>query len=174
MRLDGIKEINISLQPNSEKELSIKGKSQEIQLEIRGGENSPYGVKVFCSPDGKEETIIKYDPSSKELIIDFIRSSVNGPVKMKSNCMREPQLPEFGDEVSEQRAPFELQKGETLKLNIFIDKSIIEVFANGRQCVTQVVYPELPESKRVKLFSGDELVNVLNLQAWEMAETNPF
>ena len=72
LRLDGIEEKNISLQSNSEKELSIKGTSQEIQLEIRGGEKSPYGVKVFCSPDGKEETVIKYDPAAKEIKIDFI------------------------------------------------------------------------------------------------------
>ena len=74
----------------------------------------------------------------------------------------------------EQRAPFELKDGENLKLDIFIDKSIIEVFANGRQCVTQVVYPELAESNRVKLFSGDETVNVVRVQTWNMATTNLY
>jgi len=88
--------------------------------------------------------------------------------------MRDPELPGFTENVTEQRAPFELRDGETLQLNIFIDRSIIEVFANGRQCVTQVVYPELVESNRVKLFSGDEKVEVLAAEAWKMAETNPF
>ena len=74
----------------------------------------------------------------------------------------------------EQRALFELKDGENLKLDIFIDKSIIEVFANGRQCVTQVVYPELAESNRVKLFSGDETVNVVRVQTWNMATTNLY
>lgn len=40
--------------------------------------------------------------------------------------MREPMHPDFGDKASEQIAPFELAKGETLILNIFIDKSIID------------------------------------------------
>jgi beta-fructofuranosidase len=100
LRLNGIEEYNISLTPNSEKELSLTGASLEIQLEIKGVGNSRYGIKVFCSPDGKEETIIKNDPTTKEIVINFVRSSVNGPVKMRSNCMLDPQLPEFGDEVT--------------------------------------------------------------------------
>jgi len=174
LRFGGVQEENFTLPEHSEKELSLQGKSMEIQVEFRGGGNSAYGVKVFCSPDGKEETVIQYDPLAKELVIDFIKSSVHAPVLMRPNCMRDPELPGFTENVTEQRAPFELRDGETLQLNIFIDRSIIEVFANGRQCVTQVVYPELVESNRVKLFSGDEKVEVLAAQAWKMAETNPF
>jgi beta-fructofuranosidase len=170
LRLGGIKERNIKIAANSEKELSLRGKSLEIVVELKGGETSPYGVKVFCSPDGKEETVIQYDPVAKELIIDFINSSVNAPVLMKPNCMREPRLPGFTEDVSRQRAPFELLQGETLKLDIFIDRSIIEVFANGRQCVTQVVYPEKMDSELVKLFSGSDGMEVLNMKAWKMAE----
>jgi len=32
---------------------------------------------------------------------------------------------------------------ETLKPDIFLDRSIIEVFSNGRQALTQIVHPEL-------------------------------
>ncbi|MDH4092854.1 MAG: glycoside hydrolase family 32 protein [Cyclobacteriaceae bacterium] len=174
LRLPGVEEKNISLASNQEKELSISGNALEIQVEIRGGKKAPYGVKVFCSPSGKEETVIKYDPLAKALIINFVRSSVNGPVKMKPNAMREPQLPGFIEDVSQQIVPFELKDGETLKLDIFLDKSIIEVFANGRQCITQVVYPELPQSNGVILFSGNEAASFLNLKVWKMAETNAF
>jgi beta-fructofuranosidase len=80
----------------------------------------------------------------------------------------------FRAKVSEQRAPFELKKGETLQLNIFIDKAIIEVFANGRQCITQVVYPEMENSNEVKIFSGDEKIKVKSVEVWKMATTNPY
>ena len=76
--------------------------------------------------------------------------------------------------VSEQRAPLKLEKGETLQLDIFLDRSIIEVFANGRQAVTQVVYPELEVSTGVKVFSGKEAVAVKQIQSWTMAETGPY
>ena len=174
LRLEGVDEKNIYLSSNQEKTLDIKGKSLEIMIEFKSFEQSEYGVKVFCSPDGKEETIIKYDPSRKELVIDFIHSSKNGPVKMRANCMQKPQLEEFGDEVSEQRVPFELRKGENLQLDIFIDKAIIEVFANGRTCITQVVYPEMENSDTVKIFSGNEPIKILKVEAWKMATTNTF
>jgi len=176
LRLSGIEEKGISLRANSDKELSLKGKAMQIQLEMSGGSKSAYGVKVFSSPDGKEETVIKYDPVTKELVIDFAKSAISGKgqSKMRPNCMRPPELEGFLTDVSEQRAPFELLEGETLMLDIFIDRSIIEVFANGRQCVTQVVYPEMPESDRIKLFSGDEKVKVDRVQAWKLATTNMY
>jgi sucrose-6-phosphate hydrolase SacC (GH32 family) len=80
----------------------------------------------------------------------------------------------FRAKVSEQRVPFELKKGETLQLNIFIDKAIIEVFTNGRQCITQVVYPEMENSNEVKIFSGDEQIKVKSVEVWKMATTNPY
>ena len=43
-------------------------------------------------------------------------------------------------------APLELEDGEPLKLRMFIDKSVVEVFANGRQCVALRVYPERKDS----------------------------
>lgn len=171
---EGFKDMNFSIPAQGEKSLPIQGKALEIKVEMSGGATSSYGVKVFCSPDGLEETTIKYDPVAKEIVIDFIRSSVNGPVKMLPNCMFEPQLEGFTEDVSEQRAPFELGLEENLELDIFIDNSIIEVFANGRLCMTQVVYPELLESGGVKLFAGDELMNVNQVQVWKMAATNLY
>ena len=40
-----------------------------------------------------------------------------------------------------------------IELQIFIDKLVIEVFANERQCVTQRVYPTRPDSRGVEFFS---------------------
>ncbi|MFT7032303.1 MAG: beta-fructofuranosidase [Cyclobacteriaceae bacterium] len=173
LRLENFIEENISLQPNIEKILDIKGRSLEIQVEFDGTTSSEYGLKVFSSADGREETVIKYDPKAKELVIDFVKSSISGPVKMRPNCMQKPQLSGFIEDVSEQRAPFKLKNGETLKLDVFIDRSIIEVFANGVLCLTQVVYPELEESRNVTIYSKEKM-KVKKVQAWKMAETNAY
>jgi len=63
--------------------------------------------------------------------------------------------------------PFELKEGEDLTLRIFIDKSMIEVFANDRQAA--VAWHEYkPENLNVSLFSkGDDLV-VKRVTAWKM------
>ena len=48
-------------------------------------------------------------------------------------------------------APLLLEEGETLRLRIFIDRSIVEVFANGKQCVAARVYPGREDSAGVSL-----------------------
>lgn len=88
--------------PNTERLLKGKGKSVELQIELQGGKSSPYGVKVFCSPDGKEETTILYNPVKKQLTVNFIKSSVHGPVKMPANAIFGPQMDGFPEKVSEQ------------------------------------------------------------------------
>ena len=75
---------------------------------------------------------------------------------------------------TDQVAPFSLGKNEKLEIQIFIDKSIIEIFANGRQCVTQRVYPTRSDSRRIELFSsgGNSKVNILRV--WDMSPTNQW
>lgn len=114
---------------------------------------------------------LKDDPLAKELVVDFSRSSVKGPVTSRLFTGTVPGTPQT---VSQQRAPLELKDGEPLRLDIFVDRSVIEVFANGIQCVTQVVYPELATSTGVKVFSGNETVSIRNIQSWSMAATNAY
>lgn len=177
LRINEKQEPNIKLSGKTEKKLESKGKSLEIEIEVKGGQKTPYGLKVFCSPDGKEETLIKYDPVAEVLIIDFKKSSVNAPVEFVKYCIKH-YLPtddkDVDGTVSEQHAPFKLKKGESLKLNVFIDRSVIEVFANGRHCVTQVVYPELEASSGLVLFTEGDTVEAKNIKVWEMSQTTPF
>lgn len=172
IRTSEIVEENIVVAAGEEKLLRAKGTALEIKMELEGGKQSPYGVKVFCSPDGREETSITYDPVKKNITINFIKSSIHAPVSMPANAIFGQPMDGFPEKVSEQSAPFELKPGEKLQLQIFIDRSMIEVFANGRQCITQVVYPELAESNGIKIFSSGEKLVTKKVQVWEMAQTN--
>jgi beta-fructofuranosidase len=118
--------------------------------------------------------MIFYDPLKQELAVDFSRSSVKGPVSHASLVGGLSPIAGYPKTVSQQRAPLQLKDGERLELDIFVDRSVIEVFANGIQCVTQVVYPELESSTGVKVFSGEERVTVKNIRSWTMAQTNPY
>lgn len=179
IRLNEVRERDIVLQPRQEVTLQAKGKSIELKMEIAGGARLSFGVKVFASPDGQEETVIRYEPEQEQLVIDFVKSSISGPISIpvfnsEAYDPSKPLLEQFTKRVSEQRAPLVLQNGETLKLDIFLDRSVIEVFANGRQIVTQIVYPELQSSVAVKVFSEGEVVSIKNIQSWNMAETNAY
>ena len=64
--------------------------------------------------------------------------------------------------------PFYFEPLGLLELRVFIDKSIVEVFANGRQCVVMRVYPGLKESLGVSLRSLGQKSKLISLDAWHM------
>ena len=151
----------------------VAGNTMELELIIEPGSAEAFGLKVCCSPDGEEQTVIEYNPSAKQLKIDLERSSLDKSIKHYELCMnfmRDKPNPV----VTEQVAPFELRDGEKLHLRIFIDRSILEVFANGRQCITQRIYPIREDSLGVELFSKGGDIKVESLRAWQMAATNPW
>ena len=95
----------------------VAGLSIELLVDLASGRASTYGVKVCASPDRQEETSIFYAARENLLKVDTTRS---GPEDT-------PRPVEAG--------PFELKDGERPKLRIFVDRSVVEVFANSRQAV---------------------------------------
>jgi len=59
---------------------------------------------------------------------------------------------------------------EPLRLRVFIDKSVVEVFANGRQCVAARVYPERGDSLGVSLRAQGQDAELLAFDAWQMQD----
>ena len=115
-----------------------------------------YGLKACCSPGGEEETLVYYDASEKKLKVDTTKSSLSeGPKTLEAG-------------------PLELKAAEPLRLRVFVDKSVVEVFANGRQAVMRRIYPSRPDSTGVRLFSNGGALKVSALQAWDMAPSNPY
>ena len=134
----------------------VGGNSLELSIEMEGNENSCYGVKVCVSPDGQEETLVCYDAREKLLKVDTLKS---GPHDT-------PKAVEAG--------PFELKPGERLKLRVFVDRSVVEVFANGRQAVARRIYPARSDSVGVRLFSTGAQAHVHKFEAWEIAPSNAW
>ena len=61
-----------------------------------------------------------------------------------------------------------IEPDETLKLRVFIDKSVVEVFVNGKQCVAMRVYPDREDSVGVSLRSQGQDSELRSLDAWQM------
>ena len=76
--------------------------------------------------DADERTDIFYDASAGKLILDASQSGADG-----WKCREE--------------ALFRLAEGEKLILEILVDHSVIEVYANGRQAIARRVFPKNPE-----------------------------
>jgi beta-fructofuranosidase len=133
----------------------VSGDCCELLLEIDGEVPKRCGVKVRASPGGEEQTIICCDSETKELVFDATHSG------------------EFGRKVVE-RAPFELKRGEPLRLRVFVDKSVIEVFANERQAIGRRVYPARKDSTGVFLFALGGAAKFDRVKTWDLAPANPY
>jgi beta-fructofuranosidase len=134
----------------------IGGNSLELVVDMGSAQASQFGVKVCVSPDGQEETAIFYDAAGGKLKVDTRKSGLEDTPK------------------TVEAAPFQLKKGERLKLRIFVDKSVVEVFANSRQAVMRRIYPSRSDSVGVRLFSNGGDSEVRTLEAYNITPTNPY
>jgi beta-fructofuranosidase len=142
----------------------ITGNTLELQAVIEPGAAREISLNVLCAPDGSEYTAVRFlrrggmavnsDWSYQQdaLLLDTTRSSLLADV-----AARAPE-----------KAPLALAEGEPLILRVFIDKSVVEVFANGRQALALRVYPARGDSLGVSIRSHGSEARLRSLDAWEM------
>ena len=64
---------------------------------------------------------------------------------------------------------FPISPGRQIELRVFVDRSVIEVFANGtRARLTGRAYPIKPASLNVAVWAQGGAVECSQLEAWEM------
>jgi sucrose-6-phosphate hydrolase SacC (GH32 family) len=157
LRYNGKQKTGLTIADGAELALEgMGGNSLELELEMSAPAARQCGLKVCCSPGGEEQTPVFYDAVEKKLKVDTTKSSLTEGAK------------------SVEAGPFTLPAVEPLRLRVFVDKSVVEVFANGRQAVMRRIYPSRPDSIGVKLFSNGGPAEVRVVQAWEMAPSNPY
>ena len=166
--IDVVKEIeNLRYQPfelspfiikeNSEIDIEgLSGNNFELIIEFKKTDAKEFGVKICNSPDGDETTMVFYDTTEKKLKVDSTKSSSG-----RSSG-------------SVESAPLELGSTEGLKLRIFVDKSIVEVFANSRQAIARHIFPESENSTGVKVFSKNADTLITKFESWQIAPSNPY
>jgi beta-fructofuranosidase len=146
---------NVMLTPNSSNLLAgITGDCLEIIAEFEQNPATPaqaFGLKLRCSPDGEEQTLIVYDRKAKRLDLLRDRSSLG---------------PEADRDA--RGGPFDLQSGETLRLHIFLDRSVVEVFANGWVCLTARIYPTRTDSLGLAPYIEGGQVVLKSIDIWEV------
>ena len=134
---------------------SLGEELMEIELIMDPRRSEKVKVEVCVSEDGREKTLIEYDPVQKELSVDTRLSSLR-----------------YGRKAIE-RAPLELKNGELLELRIFIDRSIVEVFANDRQAIARRIYPTL-NGKGFRVSARRGKSEIKSLKRWKLMPSNPY
>ena len=65
------------------------------------------------------------------------------------------------------KAPLKLEKYEDLTLRIFIDKNLVEIFANNKQAVA-VEHQYIRKNPNLRIFTNDNDLTISKVQAWKM------
>jgi beta-fructofuranosidase len=169
----------------------ISGNAMEINAEIAPGNSQMIELNVLRSPGKQEYTrIIFYREKGFSRGLEYAAGSETAAMPadlLNLLTGNKPAIPRdrttlslisiesaFSSSLPDTRfrppetASFQLDQGENVKLRIFIDKSIIEVFANGKQCVAMRVYPGRNDSVGVSIRSHGEPAELKSLDAWQM------
>jgi beta-fructofuranosidase len=142
---------NLEISPTSSLLEDVQGDALEIRVEFQPGLHTDVGIILRASPDGQDETRIIYQPEHSQLVIE--RSNPNPEV-------------DTGNHVT----PLVLAPGEPLNLHIFLDHSVIEVFANRRICIATRIYPAERNSQRLSLSTRNGMVKVESLDVWKLRD----
>ncbi len=143
----------------------------EILAVMDPGDSETVGLRLRASPGGEEETRIVFDRKQGRLSLDRRRASLEP--RVHQHVYRAQPVP------MQHSGPLELKEEELLTLRVFIDRSILEVFANERLCMTSRIYPTRPDSTRIGLFATGGSATLRSMDAWPMkpiwptAETDP-
>src|SRR5919202_458620 len=144
----------IDVTPDSSPPLEeVHGAHREFVAELDVCVASVFGLRVRCAPDGAEETLIVFSPAERQLRIDRTHSSLS---------------PDADD--APRGGMVDLGESERLKLNVFLDGSVVEVFANGRSCLTERIYPTRSDSLGLGLLARGGRARLSALDIWEMGE----
>jgi len=122
----------------------IRGEALELIVRIPSDGSGRIGLVLRATTDLSEALYLWVDPKEKQLV------AAGG------------QLPEPSDR--RVQIAFEPAKGEEIELHIYLDHSVLEVFANGRACLTARHYTKRTDADRVGVFGSGKA----NLEAWEM------
>src|SRR5205823_13036139 len=124
----------------------LRGDTFEIVAEFDPGDAAEIIIAMLCAPDHSEQTRVSYDPIHQRLAIDSSESSLSTAT--------------HGGAYS---GPLALSSGETLRLHVFLDRSVVEVFGNERACITSRVYPSRADSLGVELFARGGTARLISM-----------
>jgi beta-fructofuranosidase len=140
---------------------TIKGNTMELEVEIDPQMARWVQLNVLRSPDAEEQTSINFYnfdqklsvwyPTRSVVCLDGLRSSI-----LPNVWIRPPE-----------RAVIE-RGNEPLKLRVFIDRSVVEVYVNGKQYLAIRVYPGRTDSLGVSLRAQGSDAILKKLDSWQM------
>lgn len=129
----------------------VQGDALEIVLRLNLGEAEGIDLLVRRSPDSQEQTCFRYDRATGHLECDRAQASLS---------------PDQDRTLHGAAHPLE---GDALRLHLFLDASVIELYADEATCLTTRVYPQREDSLGVALAARGGAARLLSADAWRLA-----
>ncbi|GGC76017.1 hypothetical protein GCM10007216_03210 [Thalassobacillus devorans] len=128
----------------------VKGDMLELVVEIDPKQADKAGIKVRQSENGEEETLLYFDKMEQTFNVDRNNASLDPDVRKGIQ----------GGELT--------IEDENVKLHIYLDRSMIEAYANEQKSITTRVYPTRYDALGLELWSegGEAFIN--SMEVWEM------
>ncbi|MBI4164269.1 MAG: glycoside hydrolase family 32 protein [Acidobacteria bacterium] len=140
----------------------IGGNAMELSLEIDPGKAHSVQISVLRSPGAEETTAFTFHNHKSNPTYSWYST----PEEVVLDGTRSTTLQDAWPRPAE-RANVN-RDGESLRLRIFIDRSVVEVFVNGQQYLAMRVYPGREDSLGVSLRAQTADATLKSLDAWQM------
>ena len=165
---------NLRLPANQEILLdSVHGNALEVTAEIEVNEAPMIEMNVLRSPDREEFTRIAfyrergYRDWERYAGWDAQRHRYARDSLITIDSSYSSQSPDVRSRAPE-TGPVFMEPDEPLRLHVFVDKSVVEVFVNGKQCVAIRVYPGRQDSLGLSFRSQGREAQLTSLDTWQM------
>ena len=139
-----------SLAAGDRTSLPLSGNAYELDFDVSVDGGGVFELGLFESPTRLERTVVRYD--GEHVVVDREHSSRTHDVD------REPRsMPVDGD---------------ALSLRVFVDGSVLELFADDNRCLTTRVYPTRSDADGVTVAAARDVqggtVELSDVDAWEL------
>ncbi len=143
----------------------VRGNAMEINAEIDPKDAPTVELNILRSPNKEEFTRILLF-KNRQITSRFMPPQLKLGVVTLDNT-RSSQSPEVISRPPE-NASVLIAPDEPFKLRVFVDRGIVEVFINGRQCLAVRVHPGRPDSLGVSLQAQGQEAELKSFTAWPM------
>ena len=158
---------------------SIQGNSLELEAEIDPQLSRWVQLNVLRSPNAEEQTSIIFYNFDRKLSIWYDTKAVICLDGTRSSTLPDVWLrpPERAEVDYGSRdwnsAPTATTPGKPLKLRVFVDRSVVEVFVNGKHYLAMRVYPGRKDSVGVSIRAQGQDAVLKKVDAWQMKSIWP-
>jgi sucrose-6-phosphate hydrolase SacC (GH32 family) len=133
-----------------------QGDCLEIAIELDPVDSEEFGLRMRCARDFSEETVLGYRRKEQPLFVDTTKSTSD---------------PQIIRGIS--GGYFRLDPGGALNLHVFLDASVMEVFANnGQACLTERIYSR-KDSLGIGVYAVGGKAKVLSMDICEIRPISP-